>query len=154
MKSSVDFCINDRVQYAPSSLTVSLYETEKLTYGFTYNTKKRPLCPVIQIEMGNALTHSHSEYSCRVDEAHSYNENDELFTYYVVKTEISLLPDTVYSYRAYDKGADIGSDIVSFATTNPRTKAFQFAHVSDSQTDGESSEKIGRSQPYHLHRDR
>ena len=63
----------------------------------------------------------------------SYDNKDYLLTYYISKTQVTLNSNTTYIYRAYDKGAEIGTDEVTFTTKNPESSSFTFVHVSDSQ---------------------
>ena len=71
----------------------------------------------------------------------SYDNNDYLLTYYISKAQVHLSSNTTYVYRAYDKGAEIGTDEVTFTTKNPKSSSFTFVHVSDSQA---GSKDFGR----------
>ena len=118
--------------FTPTSLTVTLYDTENSIYGFTYNTLSQPLRPVIQIAEGNDLT-DYKEYAATTEEAFSYITESEKFTYYIVKAEIALEASKTYTYRAYDKYVDIGTDNATLQTKDLKSETFTFAHVSDSQ---------------------
>ena len=136
------FTEEEKVPYTPTSLTVTMYDTETLTYGFTYNTLSEPLRPVIQIATGTNLS-NYVEIEATVEKATSYatsasptedvSDNDSLIEYYIVKAEVALNAKTTYTYRAYDKYVDIGTEIVTFSTRDPQSTKFSFAHVSDSQ---------------------
>ena len=123
----------EKQAYMPTSLTVTLYDTETSTYGFTYNTLEKPLRPVIQIAKGETLT-EYEEYAAKVEEASSYTEQDALFTYYIVKAEVELDELETYTYRAYDKYVDVGTETATLTTKDLDADTFTFAHVSDSQS--------------------
>ena len=129
-----DYTEEEKLPFKPTSLTVSLYDVENNVYGFTYNTKSKPLYPVIQIEKGTVLTAAKKEYSATVTEATSYDANDNLISYYIVKAEVELQANETYTYRAYDKYMDIGTDTTTLQTKDLTATKFTFAHVSDSQT--------------------
>ena len=123
----------EKVAYKPTSLTVTLYDSENSVYGFTWNTQSEPLRPVVQVQKGNSLTDTCEEYFATVEQASSFNENDEEITYYIVKAEISLESEQTYSYRAYDKYVDVGTEVATFTARDTKTTSFSFAHISDSQ---------------------
>ncbi len=125
----------EKLSYMPTSLTVTLYDSENSVYGFTWNTEKEPLCPVIQIQKGNDLTNDCQEVAATVTKESSYDENDKLISYYIVKANVQLDGLETYTYRAYDKYADIGTAQVTLQTKDTKSTSFTFAHVSDSQTD-------------------
>lgn len=137
-----EYTAAEKALYAPTSLTVTLYDTATLTYGFTYNTSSAPLRPVIQIATGTSLT-DYKEYSATVEKASSYATSGELsesssasdskIEYYIVKAEVPLSANTTYTYRAYDKYVDIGTGLATFTTSDPTATKFSFAHTSDSQ---------------------
>ena len=124
----------------PTTLTMTLYDAENSVYGFTYHTKERPMRPVIQISKGSSLNNV-QEIGVTYTQASSYeihsSGNDRGITYYVGKAEVELEPLTTYTYRIYDKYADVGSERTTFTTKDTQSSSFSFAHVSDSQTDGE-----------------
>ena len=124
--------------YKPVSITMSLYDPENSIYGFTYNTEKEPLRPVIQIEKGETLTGSALEFGSTFSKWSSYNADDMLFYYYIVKVEVELEPSTEYTYRVYDKYADVGSEAVTFTTRETKSESFTFSHMSDTQSKNET----------------
>lgn len=128
----------EKAFYMPTSLTMTLYDTQTATYGFTYNTQNEPLRPVIQVAKGESLT-DYVEYTAHVQKASSYETQSKGMTYYIVKAEIPLEDSTTYTYRAYDKYVDVGTEPVTIQTKNLKVESFTFAHVSDSQ----SSENVG-----------
>ena len=110
---------------------MTLYDSENSVYGFTYNCKEEPLRPVICVrEMGGEWT----EYPALTEETTSqFKTTGDFYTYYVVKTEIELLPDTTYEYYAYDKYVEVGTETATLKTKDPKSTEFTFIHVSDSQ---------------------
>ena len=126
------FTESEKIPYTPISLTVTLFDPMESVYGFTYNTQSEPLRPVIQVAEGNSFT-NYTEYPAKVEKESSYDDDNKLFIYYIVKAEVDLEPSKTYTYRAYDKYADIGTETVTFQTKDPTATAFTFAHISDSQ---------------------
>ncbi|MBQ7831885.1 MAG: metallophosphoesterase family protein [Clostridia bacterium] len=122
----------EKIPYTPTSLTVTLYDTATSTYGFTYNTAAEPLRPIIQIAEGDSLNDC-KEYAASVEKATSYGADENQITYYVVKVEVPLEANKTYTYRAYDKYVDKGSELVTFEAKDISSDKFSFVHVSDSQ---------------------
>lgn len=121
----------EKIPYTPTSLTISLYDTENSLYGFTYNTLSQPLRPVIQVAKGNDFT-DYVEYSATTEE-HTTTSEGKQITYYIVKAEVPLDNNSTYTYRAYDKYVDIGTEIATLETKDLTSQSFSFAHVSDTQ---------------------
>lgn len=126
------FSEEEKVAYQPTSLTVTLYDSELSEYGFTYNTESKPLYPVIQMRLANSGA-EWSEYLATVEEMTSYTKDDLSFTYYVSKAVVDLEANTLYEYRAYDKYVETGTEIVTFEAKDTTADAFTFVHVSDTQ---------------------
>lgn len=128
----------DKAYYEPVSLTMTLYYGAESVYGFTYNTQNQPIRPVIQIEEGNVLTENAQEFSVTSKRYSSYGKNesggDITVYYYVAKGQADLEPSTTYTYRVYDKYAEVGSTPVTFTTKDAKSTAFSFSHVSDTQS--------------------
>ena len=80
------------------------------------------------------MTDSQEEYNATVTEAMSYDENDNEISYYIVKAEVPLQANQTYTYRAYDKYVDIGTETTTLQTKDLTATKFTFAHISDSQT--------------------
>ena len=117
--------------YLPTSITVTMYDTENSVYGFTYNSVNAPIDPAIQIKkIGDA---EWTEYIPRSYEASTFDRDDNLITYFVSELEIELHSDTDYVYRVCDKGADIYTPEITLKAGNASTDSFTFAHLSDSQ---------------------
>jgi len=133
----------EKILYTPTSLTVTLYDTENSIYGFTYNTRLKPLRPVIQIAEGNDLT-GYKEYYAEVEQASTYRDDDGKYTYYIVKAEIQLEGSRTYSYRAYDKYVDVGTEVAVLQTRDVTLNKFTFAHVSDSQMSKKTGSNFGK----------
>lgn len=139
-----EYTADEKVPYTPTSLTVTLYDIENGTYGFTYNTQSRPLRPVIQIAEGDSLSGEYKEYNATVEEASSYQKDGIPFTYYIVKAEVPMQSSTAYTYRAYDKYVDIGTPTATIHTKDASATSFSFAHVSDTQMTESSGDLFGR----------
>ena len=133
----------EKIPYTPTSLTLTLFDAQNNIYGFTYNTKSKPLRPVIQIEKGTEFTDLREEHPLSVSEETSYDAEGIFFIYYVVKGEVQLDINSTYIYRAYDKYVDVGSEEVILNTKNPKSTKFTFAHVSDSQMSANDNSGAG-----------
>ena len=124
----------EKVPFKPTSLTVSLYDAENGVYGFTYNTKSKPLRPVIQVTEGDGFDAGNCmEFPATVELETSYTESNAMFTYYIVKAEVTLDASKTYTYRAYDKYVEIGTEAATIDTKDLTSDSFSFAHVADSQ---------------------
>ena len=117
--------------YLPASLTVTLYDTELYTYGFTYNTYASPREPVIQIK--RPTDSEWTEYIPTSYETSTLDPDDNTVPLYISKAEITLLPNTEYVYRVGDKGLQLYTPEASLKTKSSSTDSFTFAHLSDSQ---------------------
>lgn len=127
-----EYTEEEKVPYTPTSLTMTLYDTETSVYGFTYNTQSKPLKPVIQVSMDANFT-NYNEYEASVTMATSYVEDGGSFTYYIAKAEVPLEVGKTQYYRAYDKHVNVASEIGEITPKDTKSTAFSFAHVSDSQ---------------------
>ena len=127
-----------RPYYKPTCVTLSLYDTAKNSYGFTWNTELEPKESVLQICEGEAFNEENCAEISAVIEYDTANLPSPTLIY-ISKAVAELKPNTTYSYRAYDKGAKIGSNSATFKTSDANVNSFCFVHVSDSQVDaGES----------------
>ncbi len=138
-----EYAESEKLLYKPMSLTVTLYDTENSVYGFTYNTQYQPLRPVIQLAKGTEFT-DYVEYPARLEKASTYTTSDTQYNYYIVKAEIELEEGETYTYRAYDKYVDVGTEIATLRTKDLSAEAFSFAHLSDSQSSSNSGELFGK----------
>lgn len=133
----------EKKAYTPTSLTVTLYDSQQQIYGFTYNTQSRPLRPVLQVAEGNSLAGDYQEYDAVVEEVSSYQKSGEGFTYYVVKAEAPMQGGKTYTYRVYDKYVDIGTPTATIQAKDTTSTTFSFAHVSDSQVSPSAGNLFG-----------
>ena len=133
----------EKIPYTPTSLTVTLYDAQNNVYGFTYNTRNKPLRPVIQIEKGDEFTDLVQEYPLNVTEESSRNADGIEFTYYISKCEIPLEVNSSYVYRAYDKYVDVASEVGVLQAKDTKSTKFTFAHVSDSQMSANDNSGAG-----------
>ncbi len=129
-----EYTDEEKEALTPTTLTMTLYDTENSVYGFTYHTEAEPLRPVIQIAKGDSLSGDFEEYACSVEVASSTRRSGGAFNYYLVKAEVPMEDVSTYTYRAYDKYADVGTDAVTIQTKDLQAESFSFAHVSDSQS--------------------
>lgn len=129
------------LKYKPNSLTVTLYDSEKSIYGFTYNTTEKPIKAIVQIKKEGA--NSWSEYALSSKKTMCFDSEWKIYYHYVSKTEIKLDANSTYVYRVCDTGAEkkfgkyIGSKEVTFKTKNTTSNSFSFAHISDTQRGSE-----------------
>ncbi len=121
----------DISKYKPTSVTVTMYDTQDSVYGFTFNTVCKPLCPVIRIKKQD--DGAWTEYPFESYEANTVDENGQDVSYYISKVKVPLERNSVYSYFVLDKGVDIGTAETTIRTNDCNKKAFCFAHVGDSQ---------------------
>lgn len=133
----------EKLEYTPTSLTMTMYDAKESVYGFTYNTLKEPLRPVLQIAKGKTLGEEYEEYAGTVEAMSSLNEDNSSLNYYIVKIEADLEPSTEYTYRVYDKYVEVGKPTATFTTGNPTSSAFSFIHVSDSQMHSSTGDYFG-----------
>lgn len=124
----------EKKAFAPTSLTLTLYDPQKSIYGITYNTQSQPLRPIIQVstnaDLSNAIEfHAHFEKHSNIPEKGVLSAD-----YYIVKAEIDLEPNTTYYYRAYDKHVDVGSQVTMLVTKDTTAENFTFAHLADTQS--------------------
>ena len=124
----------EKEDYKAVSLTMTIYDPSTMTYGFTYNTQKSPLRGVVQIEKGSELTDQAQDVPVTSEKWSSYDADDNSISYYVSKAEVQLEPSTTYTYRVYDKYADVASEAVTFQTKDTQATSFSFSHVSDTQS--------------------
>ena len=134
-----EYTEQEKKSYAPTSLTLTLYDPQNSVYGITYNTEKQPLKPIIQVATKTDLSDM-VEYPAHFEEfSHIPQKGASSSSYYIVKAEIDLEPNTTYYYRAYDKYVDVGSQYTKLITKDPTAESFTFAHLADTQ----SSNNVG-----------
>lgn len=123
----------EKIPYTPVSLTVTLFDAENSVYGFTCNTEKEPLRPVLQIQKGGELTEDCLEFDVSTVKQSSYSESDTSFTYYILKAEAPLEANAEYTYRIYDKYVETGTAPATLQTKDTKSTEFSFTHVADTQ---------------------
>ncbi len=124
----------EKEDYIPKSITVTLYDVKANSYGITWNSLNKPYEPVVQVCEGNKFsTKKAKEYSVAVEKQSTYNTNDTEYVYYISKAVIKLEPDKIYTYRAFDKKLKLGSETAILKPKNSNTNKFTFIHIADSQ---------------------
>ena len=126
----------DAALYKPNSLTVAFYDAAASSYGFTWNTDGKPYQPMVQICGGDSFNPD----SCKEYEAGFETESNGNAKMYVCKARATLDAGKTYSYRIYDKGVDVGSDVLKIKARNVSGSKFTFAHLADSQVDNSTAE--------------
>lgn len=137
----------------PTSLTVSIYDSENYVYGFTYNTSAFPKKPVIEIKKEGEK--EWCEYVPKTTENVTVDKNGNTVPLFISKAEIALLPETTYVYRITDKAVGVSTPDGTLRTNNHEAESFTFAHVSDSQAGvdefGRVMEAISDSSDFVIH---
>ena len=139
-----EYTNQEKKAYAPTSLTITLYDPINNVYGITYNTKNQPLRAVIQVSTNTDFTDVIEFPTYFTKYTAQDNENSSLRDLYVVKAEIDLDKNTTYYYRAYDKYADVGSEYAKLVTKDAQSESFTFTHLSDSQSSGNTGDDFNK----------
>ena len=125
--------------YTPTSVTLTMFDTETSSYGFTWNTELEPKEAMIQICEGEYFDENKCvEVKASVTKEPIFIPNDAFM--YVCKVDTVLDQNKNYTYRAFDKTSGVGGEIATFKTANFSAKSFTFAHISDSQVAGAESD--------------
>lgn len=141
-KTLAEYETADENLYEPSSFTLSLYDAENCVYGFTWAVKTLPARPIVKIGKGNSLGGDYTEVRADYAEASSYEYapgGDKSINYYVCKAEIELEANTDYVYTVGDKYIGKFAEETKIKSVDPELTAatnWRFAHVSDSQAEG------------------
>lgn len=141
-KTLAEYETADENLYEPSSFTLSLYDAENCVYGFTWAVKTLPARPIVKIGKGNSLGGDYTEVRADYAEASSYEYapgGDKSINYYVCKAEIELEANTDYVYTVGDKYIGKFTEETKIKSVDPELTAatnWRFAHVSDSQAEG------------------
>ena len=135
-KTLNEYAKENKEDYRPVSLTVSLYDSANCVYGFSWNTAKTPARPVLEIKQpGDA---EYKKVRARYEGMSSYEFNDadgKQISRSYIKVEAQLTPDTTYEYRIGDAYLDAYTEPVTIKAVNPTESGkWSFAHVSDSQS--------------------
>ena len=141
-KTLTEYKAVDNALYTPSSFTLSLYDAGNCVYGFTWAVKTLPARPIVKIGKGNSLSEDYTEVRADFEEASSYeyaSDGDKSINYYVCKAEIELEANTDYVYTVGDKYIGKFTEETKIKSVDPELTAatnWRFAHVSDSQAEG------------------
>lgn len=141
-KTLAEYKAVDNALYEPSSFTLSLYDAENCVYGFTWAVKTLPARPIVKIGKGNSFGDDYLEVRADFAEASSYEYapgGDKTIDYYVCKAEIALGANTEYVYTVGDKYIGKFTEETKIKSADPELTAatnWRFAHVSDSQVEG------------------
>ncbi len=121
------------------ALTLTIHDSEEMSYGVTWNTLGRAKEQVVQVSEGGSFDNcTEFDVAVRREEKKFYLDDSEQSYLYISKAVIRGLElGKTYSYRCYDKNAGVYSDVFTFTARNGKEKSFRFAYVSDSQTAGE-----------------
>ncbi len=137
-KTLAEYAEEEKSLYAPTNLTMTLYDAANCVYGFTWNTEVMPARPVITVKK----VASGEEKSLRAEFAvansfKSEGGRDVGVNYYSCKAKICLEPNTEYVYSVGDKYLNTYTEKTSIKTVDAaETGSWKFVHVSDSQAEG------------------
>ncbi len=121
--------------YAPTSPTVTLYETEsELAYGFRWNTKAKPLAPVIAIKKVQDTSWTY----------HAAENDTAGADVYYCRGALTLEAGAEYEYKLADYVAGTESEVFSFTALDPSVESFSFASLGDSQNAAEDGKYLNR----------
>lgn len=147
-KTLNEYAKENKEDYRPVSLTVSLYDAANCVYGFSWNTAKTPARPVLEIKQTGEA--EYKKIRARYEGMSSYEkngDNEKRISRSYIKVEAKLTPDTSYEYRIGDAYLDAYTEPVTIKAVNPTESGkWSFAHVSDSQTLG--SDDAGSNSGY------
>lgn len=137
-KTLNEYAAEDKANYSPVSVTVSLYDAANCVYGFSWNTAKTPARPVLEIKQAGEEKYKRVRARYESMSSYEYAETgDKLISRSYIKVEAQLTPDTSYEYRIGDAYLDAYTEPVTIKAVNPTESGkWSFAHVSDSQTLG------------------
>ena len=123
--------LTEQIEYWSTSLTVTLYDAKTSKYGFTFSSYE--LLDEAVIQFRKAGEDEWENFVPRLEEATAYDSDNNKFTYYVYKTEITLEPGVEYEYRVGDANMELFSSTATLKARDPNAETFTFVHVSDSQ---------------------
>lgn len=128
----------NKADYEPYSVTLSLYDAENCVYGFNWNIKGKPARPVVEIKEENSENYTRVRAHYDREGTYEYGSSGDKQAYlYYIKAEVELKPNTAYEYRAGDAYLGVFSETVTLKTVSPKESGkWSFAHVSDSQAKG------------------
>ncbi len=123
--------VSEKQDFTPLTLTMSLYDTRYLAYGFTWNSAKAPLTPVVKITRtasGETIT-----YPAVIHSYSTYDTNEKAIPLYVCKVLVDLIPNESYTYYVVDLCSGETTKELSLTAPDPQSTKFTFASFSDSQ---------------------
>ncbi len=124
-----------RELYAPTSPTVTLYETEEgLSYGFAWNCSAKPTSPAVALKRVNEADFTYHA-------ATLYMVGDGV---YYCRATAELEPDAEYQYKLMDYASGAESEVFAFKACNPQSTEFRFAFLADSQNSAEDGKYLAR----------
>lgn len=137
-KTLREYATEDKSDYRPVSLTLSLYDPTNCIYGFNWNTAKTPARPVLEIKQAGEEKYKRIRAHYEGMSSYEFDEaGDKQISRSYIKVEARLTPDTFYEYRVGDAYLDVYTEPVTIKAVNPSEDGkWSFAHVSDSQTGG------------------
>ncbi len=118
--------------YAPTTPTVTIYDTADLSYGMTWNSSAKPSTPIVELIDTQGQT---TVFSADTRRYSSYNAQEQVYDYYVSKVTVYLTAGEQYRYRMIDLGSGAATEYADLTAVNPTTSKFTFASLSDSQDD-------------------
>lgn len=128
--------ITETSVYEPESVTLSLYNSD--TAGVTWQSKKAPIEPVVQVSLGTTFDESnYVEYPATYQSYATveYSTEAAISSYSMKAALTGLVAGNTYTYRCYDKGRCLGSEYFTFVSPDSSVSEFKFVHVGDSQVD-------------------
>ncbi len=128
-----EISVNDAQEYAPTSPTLTMYETEeKLSYGFTWNCMAEPLDSGVMIRKNSNADWQY--YKADVVNSPTHDASEQRMRFYVCKAIIDLEPNVQYTYKLVENILEVESEEFTFTSVNPNADSFSFASFSDSQS--------------------
>lgn len=145
-KTLTEYSTADKTGYKQNALTLSLYDAETCTYGFTWNTREEPARPKLKIYEGEQASGGGKTVTVSVSKAQSYfMSSSNIFEkeyFYVNKAQVTLSAGKTYTYVLTDEYLGVSTAPATFKAIDPKAQSFKFVHVSDSQTkDGNLTNK-------------
>ena len=137
-KTLAEYAEEEKSLYAPTNLTMSLYDAANCGYGFTWNTEVTPARPVITVK--NVASGEEKTLRAEFTAANSLKletNRDVSMSYYSCKVEVGLEPNTEYVYSVGDKYLNAYTEETQIKTVDAaESGSWKFVHVSDSQAEG------------------
>ncbi len=155
-KSDQTFTLTlDSTFYQATSPTLTLYDTENLSYGITWNYEAKPYTPVVAVRMTEETDWNY--YDASAQQYSTKTQTETTANFYVCKAVFPLLPNTNYEYKIIELASNSESETYTFTSANPQKESFSFVSFSDTQNndalDGNWSNvlKYSTSADFYLH---